>query len=165
MEEADVQELIISLSKVLPRFEDGRINYTNADIAPIVIAFVKYSDKVLLLKRSHDVENYRGKWNAVSGFLDVPGPISSKAIDEVCEEIGLSHDDVEGATCGRPYIQTDSDLSKIWITCPALITLKKLPEIKLDFENTEYKWINPEEFGNYDTTPNLPEAYSRCFIS
>ena len=33
--------------------------------------------------------------------------------------------------------------------------VQKTPEIKLNWENSEFKWIKPNEIKNYETVPEL----------
>ena len=70
----------------LPKFDDGRIDYSNSDTAPVITVFVKYKDKILLLKRSNKVNNYPSKWNTVSGYLDEVKPIKNKILEELSEK-------------------------------------------------------------------------------
>ena len=158
MEESDVQELILALSKVLPRFDDGRINYVSADLIPFVMVFVHHDGQILLLKRSLAVETYKGKWSVVTGFFDEPVPILEKALAEVREELGVIDGDIMSSFAGKPYLQTDPDVNGIWVTCPVTVTLRRKPTIKLDFEHTEYKWVTPEEVKAFETTPRLYDA-------
>ena len=52
-------ELVERLSAELPRFEDGRVDYTKSPVAPVVNCIVWYDDKILLLQRSDRVANIR----------------------------------------------------------------------------------------------------------
>jgi isopentenyldiphosphate isomerase len=132
-QDAEILKIIKEFSEKLPHFPDGRINYSNSDIAPVVTCFLKDKDKILLLKRSDKVRTYKGKWNTVAGYLDEPKTIREKALEK----------------------------HKTWITCPVLIELKNKPEIKLDWEHTEYKWINPEELISFDIVPKLDKSLRR----
>ena len=87
----------------LPRFPDGRINYTGAKKAAVLLCAVKHDDKILLLKRSDKVGNYRGKWNLVAGFLDQPRPVREKVLEEIREELGLSEEQINDITVGEPF--------------------------------------------------------------
>lgn len=51
MEESDMLDIVKNLSTKLPKFKDGRINYSKSTIAPVVNSFVKYKDKILILRR------------------------------------------------------------------------------------------------------------------
>ena len=41
-----------------------------------------------------------------------------------------------------------------WEIFPFLFEAKS-PEIKLNWENSEYRWITIEEIGNYQTVPSI----------
>ena len=47
MNEKSVLNLLKELSEKLPKFEDGRIDYSNSDKAPVITVFVKYRDDIL----------------------------------------------------------------------------------------------------------------------
>ena len=55
-QEIGALEIVKELSKTLPRFPDGRIDYSNSDVAPVVTIFVEYGNKILLLRRSDKVK-------------------------------------------------------------------------------------------------------------
>lgn len=164
MKEEDVMEMIESLGKKLPKFDDGRINYSTSDTAPVVTVFVSYNGKILLLRRSDKVLTYKGMWNAVAGYLDEPKPVRDKALEEVREELGIEADNISKVVMGEPYDLVDPKIGKTWRVCPILILLKQNPEIKLDYENTEYAWINPSELGNFETVPGLDRSLDRILF-
>jgi len=142
----------------LPRFPDGRINYTGSDKALVLTCFVMYEDRILLLKRSDKVGSYRGKWNSVAGFVDEPVPIEDKILEELREELGISPDMIGGIKVGKPYEFHDAYIKKTWLIIPCLARLEREQEIKLDWEHTDYAWIDPERIGYYDTVANLEES-------
>jgi len=145
----------------LPRFPDGRIDYSNSDKAPVLTCFVRFEDKILLLKRSERVQTYQGKWHTVAGYIDEPKPIRQKALEELEEELDIHSKDVSGFTAGEPYEFFDEGAMKSWIVHPVLVELKKKPEVRLDWEHTEFKWISPDEVEGYDTVPKLDESLKR----
>ncbi len=145
----------------LPRFPDGRIDYSASDRAPVVTCFVRFQGKILLLKRSDRVHTYQGKWNTVAGYLDEPKTIRQKALKEVEEELGIQRHDISRVITGPSYEFFDSGAQKSWLVHPVLVELKKRPEIKLDWEHTESKWISPVELASYDTVPKLEESLKR----
>ena len=162
----------LSEFKNLPRFPDGRINYTNSRKAVVVSVIVKYQDEILLLKRSNKVGNYKGKWNVVAGYLDDETPIKEKVLGEVKEETGIDKNHISKIKMFKPITIKDKLLNKIFIAYVALIELKsrkrsKLrcaspgearlwkPEIKLDWEHTEFKWVKPADITKFDVIPGL----------
>ncbi|NIQ06051.1 MAG: NUDIX domain-containing protein, partial [Candidatus Korarchaeota archaeon] len=99
----------------------------------------KYRSKILLLKRSHKVRTYRGKWFPVAGYLEELKPIRKKALEEVQEETGISGNNISSIHIGRPYEFKDPKLGVTWIDHPVLLELKNKPDIELDWEHTEYR--------------------------
>jgi len=147
----------------LPSFPDGRIDYSDSDIAPVITVFIKYKDKILLLKRSDKVRTYQGKWNTVAGYLDELKPIRNKVLEEIQEELGINEDNVLSIHIGESYEFTDIEINKTWIVQPVLAVLKNEPEVKLDLEHTECKWIKPEELKDFDTVPKLNKSLKAVF--
>ena len=161
MDENYVIAKIEEMAKKLPKFPDGRIDYSSSNYAPVVNVFLRLNGKLLILMRSNKVGNYKGKWNIISGYLDSIGPLKEKAMEEVKEELGLTIDE-SMIKPGKPYEIFDKKIKKTWLVCPFLVELKSEPEIKLDFENTEYKWIDPEELKGPDTVIGLNTGYKNC---
>ncbi len=157
----DILGLIKKLEKELPKFPDGRINYSKSKIAPVITVFVKYGDRILLLKRSDRVSTYRGKWNTVAGYLDEVKPIEEKVFEELKEEVGIDRDLVSSIRIGKVYEFYDDKIDRKWIITPVLVELKELPKIRLNEEHTEYRWIRFDEIENFDTVPNLSESLKR----
>ncbi len=94
VKEKDVLEKIKEFERTLPKFEDGRINYSGTKYAPVVLIFIMYDGKILLLKRSGKVRTYQGKWNTVAGYLDEMHPIKEKVLEELSEEIDVHEDNI-----------------------------------------------------------------------
>jgi len=107
------------------------------------------------------VRTYQGKWHTVAGYIDEPKPIRQKALEELEEELDIHSEDVAGFTAGEPYEFFDEGAKKSWIVHPVLVELKNKPEVTLDWEHTEFKWISPNEMSGYDTVPKLDESLKR----
>jgi len=163
-QEQKIIEMISEFAEKLPIFPDGRINYTNSDTSLVLTVFIKYKDKILILKRSNRVGNYPGKWNTVTGYLDETKPLIEKIMDEIQEEIGIKKDNILSHSLGEIFKFRDQKAKKTWIVHPAKVELKKKPDIKLDWEHTEYKWIKPEELKKFDTVPRLDLSLKKGLI-
>lgn len=159
--EIEINRILKEFADKLPKFPDGRIDYTNSDKAPILICFVKLQDEILILKRSDKVGVYRKRWNVVAGYLDEPKSIHEKALEEIEEELGVLRENVLRIKLGIPYEYFDKNIQKTWLIHPVLAELKRKPEIKLDWEHTNFKWINPKEITKYDLVSNLGESLKR----
>ncbi len=155
-----ITEILKELDKTLPKFPDGRIDYSKSSVALVITVFIRYKDKILLLKRSDKVSTYKGKWNTVAGYLDEIKPLEEKILEELKEEIGVEKDIISSIILGDPFEFKDERIGKKWIVTPALVELRK-PEIKLDWEHTEYRWVDPEEIRNFETVPNLDLSLKR----
>ena len=154
-------ELVKKFATELPAFPDGRIDYSNSKTAIVVTIFIKYNDKILLLKRSDKVSTYRGKWNTVAGYIDEVKPVEEKIYEELREELGIEKENIERLKLKDPFSFKDDEINRTWIINPAVVELNKKPDIKLDWEHVEYKWINPRDIDSYDTVPNLKESLKR----
>jgi isopentenyldiphosphate isomerase len=158
MNEQKILEVVKQFAERLPKFPDGRIDYSNSNVAPVVTVFVKYKEKILLLKRSDKVRVYQGKWNTVAGYLDELRPIREKVLEEIKEELEIEKDNVLSIIFGEPYQFTDKEVNKTWIVHSVLVELKEKPNIKLNWEHTDYKWIKQDELRNFDIVPKLDES-------
>tara|TARA_Y100000310_G_scaffold72523_1_gene68576 strand:- start:165 stop:653 length:489 start_codon:yes stop_codon:yes gene_type:complete len=155
-----IQELITTLSKTLPKFKDGRIDYSNSVRAPVINVFIKYKENILLLKRSDKVNSYQDKWNCVGGYLDDFQPLKDKVLEEIHEELNIQENIIKNIIFGEIHEFHDPDINKTWIIQPILVELKENPKIKLDWEHTDYKWINPNNIETYDIVPKLAKSLS-----
>ncbi len=162
MDESDVSKKREELSKIYPHFPDGRINYKDTNYAPVVTVFVMFAGEILLVKRSDKVGTYKGKWNAIAGYIDDKEPIRQKALGEVREETGITGPIIRKVIAGTPYELEDKGIGKTWLICPFIVELNSKPEIKLDFEGTEYKWIKPEQITEFDRVFGLERSYAAC---
>jgi 8-oxo-dGTP pyrophosphatase MutT (NUDIX family) len=158
-QEQNILKTIEKFARKLPKFPDGRINYSNSDTAPVATIFIKYRDKILLLKRSDEVREYKGKWNVVAGYLDEFKPFHEKILEEINEETGINESNILSIQFGKQYEFTDEKINKTWIIHPVLVELRNEPKIKLDWEHTEYKWIKPEELKIFDIVPELDKSW------
>lgn len=155
MEKTDINAKIREFHAVLPRFPDGRINFSESDSATVMNVFVKFRNKVLLLKRSDKVRAYKGLWNSIGGYLDDLKPLREKVLEELWEEIGVEEKDIKEIALKEVYTYADASINKTWITQIVVVELKAIKKIRLDWEHTQYRWIEPEELKNYDIVPHL----------
>jgi 8-oxo-dGTP pyrophosphatase MutT (NUDIX family) len=161
--EGGIIETVKRFSK-LPRFPDGRIDYTNAEAAPVITVFVKSGNKVLLLKRSGKVGHYKGKWNAIAGYLDEERPAREKVLEELREEAGIPEKQVKSIGFGEPFANKDKAIKRTWLIHPVLVEVRD-PSIRLDWEHTDYAWIKPQELTNYDHVPSLEKSLASALAT
>ena len=129
------------------------MRYTN-----IVTSIIKYQEKILLLKRSNTVKTMKNVWSGVSGVIenDDESPLSRARI-EIFEEIGIVGKNIK-LLKSNEQIKIDSQQYKnhTWNIFPFLFQVET-PEIKLNWENSEFVWIDPNNIVNYKTVPALKE--------
>lgn len=153
VDQKKLEEIFLELSKILPKFKDGRLNYTNAKRVLATTAFIFFDEKLLLLKRSEKVGSYKGRWNGISGYIDRLESVEDRMYAELSEEIGVDKENIAKIRVGVGYQFEDSNRNfSVW---PVLVVLKNKPEIKLDWEHDEYKWIDPEGLDLFETVPHL----------
>jgi 8-oxo-dGTP diphosphatase len=126
----------------------------------VVTAFLRHQGRLLLVRRSGEVGTYRGRWSAISGYLE-QGPLA-QALTEIREETGLDSEQVHLIAQGAPMEITDPELGVRWTVHPFLFDIDDPDRVRLDWENLEMRWVAPAELAHYQTVPGLAEAYRRC---
>jgi 8-oxo-dGTP diphosphatase len=127
----------------------------------VVTCFIRHRGKLLLMKRGDKVRHYRSMWGTAAGYVEEHDKdILTRALTEIREETGLDERHVVLVRQGEPYYFVDKKISIRWHIHPFLFEAKT-DSVKTDWEHTECRWINPEEFGNYETVPNLDESLKR----
>lgn len=124
----------------------------------IITCFLKKDDKILILKRSSKVKSMKGLWAGISGIIEKNEVPLQRAKIEIFEELGINDDEIK--------LLKESDEIRItspqydnheWKVYPFLFSVNN-PKIKLNWENSEYKWIRTEDISNYKTVPNLEKV-------
>ena len=121
----------------------------------IVTSFIKNKNKLLILKRSDKVRSMKGLWSGVSGIIEKGETPINRAKIEIFEEIGIIED----------KITLVKSIEKMKILSPqyenheceiiSFLFETKETKIKLNWENSDFKWINKNELKNYQTVPSL----------
>lgn len=124
----------------------------------IVTSFLKDSDKFLILKRSNRVKTMKGLWAGISGIIEKDEEPLVRAKIEIFEELGIKENNLRLITAAEKLrITSPQYQNHEWEVFPFLFEVKK-PRIKLNWENTEYKWIGKNDLKNYETVPNLEKV-------
>ena len=124
----------------------------------IVTSFITNNDKFLLLKRSEKVKSMKGLWAGVSGIIEKNETPLERAKIEIFEEVGIEESDIN-LLKSADLIRIESPQYKNheWEIFPFLFETTNT-EIKLNWENSEFKWINANELSNYETVPSLEKV-------
>lgn len=124
----------------------------------IVTSFVISQEKILILKRSNQVKSMKGLWGAVSGIIEGNEEPLHRAKVEIFEEIGVKADSIELLKAGKDMtVSSPQYPDHQWHIFPFLFKMEST-EVLLNWENSSYKWISPDEIDQYDTVPNLDEV-------
>jgi len=129
----------------------------------IVTTFLTNSDKILLLKRSQKVKTMKNLWAGISGLIEGDEKPISRAKIEIFEEVGIEDTNIklikEG---GSIVIESPQYANHQWEVFPFLFSCKNR-EIKLNWENSDSKWIEIDEINNFSTVPSLDKVLTRLF--
>lgn len=124
----------------------------------IVTSFLKNSDKILILRRSEKVKTMKGLWAGISGIIEKDEVPLERAKIEIFEELGIKEEQIKLLkSIDEIRIESPQYENHEWEIFPFLFEVND-PEIKLNWENSEYKWINPNEISNYKTVPSLEQV-------
>lgn len=126
----------------------------------VVTSFLQAEGRILLLKRSSKVGTYQGRWAAVSGFLEGAEEPLERAQIEIREEVGLDRDQISLLRAGEALRAFDEQSDTVWTVYPYLFETHS-KTIRLDWENTEYEWVDPSELRFLQTVPKLRETFDR----
>ncbi len=124
----------------------------------IVTSFITSNEKFLLLKRSEKVKSMKGLWEGVSGIIEKNEEPLQRAKIEIFEELGIKEDQIKLLkTAELMRVISPQYKNHEWEIFPFLFESNN-PEIKLNWENSEYKWISANELNNYKIVPNLEKV-------
>ena len=124
----------------------------------IVTSFIKDNEKLLILKRSDKVKSMKGMWAGISGIIEKNEEPEKRAKIEIFEEVGITEDKITLVRSAEEMrINSPQYENHEWEIFPFLFEAKN-PTIKLDWENSEFKWINVEELEKYETVPSLQKV-------
>ncbi len=125
-----------------------------------VSVFLKHKDKILILKRSEKVSTYPGNWGLIHGRLEPDEDPKKRAKKEIEEETGIK--DAKFLKEGKPFVRVDKIYDIKWRIHPFLFESNS-SKIKIDWENSDFKWIKPKELMKYGGVPGLAEDFKRIF--
>ncbi len=124
----------------------------------IVTSFIKNNDKFLILKRSKNVKTMKDLWAGISGIIEKNEIPLERAKIEIFEETGIREDQIkllkaaDEMRVGSPQYKNHE-----WEVFPFLFESKN-PVVKLNWENSDSKWILANELKSYKTVPNLEKV-------
>jgi predicted aconitase with swiveling domain/8-oxo-dGTP pyrophosphatase MutT (NUDIX family) len=133
---------------------EGTVEIPGMEERHVVTSVLRCGDKVLMLKRSQQVSTNKGRWAAVSGYIEKGEDPLAAALREVGEETG-QHSATLLKEGGLHVIRGDGVMWNIFTF------LFSVPDEKvtLDWEHTEYRWLLRSEIeGLPDRVPGLAQV-------
>ncbi len=126
----------------------------------IVTSFIQDEQKILILKRSDKVKTMKGLWAGISGIIEKDENPLTRAKIEIYEETGISEDKIKLIKSAEKLrVNSPQYENHEWEIFPFLFEAKN-PEIKLNWENSEYLWIQVDELKKYNSVPSLEKVLS-----
>ena len=124
----------------------------------IVTSFIRNNDKLLILKRSEKVKTMKGLWAGISGIIENNEIPLQRAKIEIFEEVGITEDKIKLIKSTKEMrINAPQYKNHEWEVFPFLFESEK-PNVNLNWENSEFRWIEVQELKNYDTVPSLEKV-------
>lgn len=124
----------------------------------IVTSFLVNNDKLLLLKRSNKVKTMKGLWAGISGIIENDESPLKRAKIEIFEEVGIPEEKIKLIKKGKQLrVNSPQYKNHEWEVFPFLFKVEN-PVIKLNWENSEFKWIKKEELTKFQTVPSLDKV-------
>ena len=115
----------------------------------VVACVLRHAGRIALLKRSQAVGSSPGRWHCVTGFVEDGASPLDQALTEIDEETGLGPDLVRLAAAPPPIRIERPEQGWTWIIHPFLFDTAS-PELRLDWEHDEYRWIDPPDLATTD---------------
>lgn len=124
----------------------------------IVTSFIRENEKLLILKRSNKVKSMKGLWAGISGIIEKNETPLERAKIEIFEEVGIKEEDTRLVKAAKEMrISSPQYENHEWEIFPFLFEVRN-PIIKLNWENSEFKWIKVDEMEKYETVPSLQKV-------
>ncbi len=130
--------------------ETGEMELPHVEQVDVVTCILRFKERILILKRSQRVSTNQGMWAGVSGYIEEGEIPLETARKEIIEETGIA--DFELVRSGE-ILKVRSG-PWIWCIHPFLFEAQG-PDVTIDWEHTEYRWIEPEDIDHGTTVPGF----------
>ena len=121
----------------------------------IVTSFLAHNDKILVLKRSQQVRTMKGLWSGISGIIENNETPIKRAKIEIFEEVGIKEQNIKLIKSGSEvFVESPQYKNHQWVISPFLFQTE-ISDIKLNWENSEFRWIHVNELKEFNTVPSL----------
>jgi 8-oxo-dGTP pyrophosphatase MutT (NUDIX family) len=123
----------------------------------VVTCFLRRGDRILVLKRSMGVATNKGRWAGVSGYVEPGETPRETAYKEMEEEVSATAEQLELVREAPPLTLLDEEHDTTWVVHPFLFDDLGVG-VKLDWEHTEFAWIDPIQLAALDTVGGLDKT-------
>jgi len=131
----------------------GTVELPDVRAKRVVSAILENRGRILLVLRSQDVGSFRGRWSAISGYIEGREAPKARAIQEAREETGMKA--LKFLAAGRTILTRDDGTA--FVVHPFLFEVPSR-RVRLDWENVEHRWVRPEDVDRFDTVPRLKDV-------
>ena len=129
--------------------------------ARVATAVLTNCGRVLLVRRSVQMDTMPGVWSCVSGVVEGGEAAVDRALAEIREETGMAPSDVSLLRTGGPLLVEDPAGGRRpragWEVVPFLFEARSW-RVRLNWENSDYAWVGRSGLGAYETVPRLAEV-------
>jgi len=121
----------------------------------IVTSFLKHNNKILILKRSQKVKSMKELWAGISGIIENNELPINRAKIEIFEEVGIKQEYIKLIKSSNEItVESPQYANHQWIIFPFFFKTDT-NDIKLNWENSEFRWIDIQELKEFNTVPSL----------
>jgi 8-oxo-dGTP pyrophosphatase MutT (NUDIX family) len=97
-------------------------------------------------------------WAGVSGIIENNEDPLYRAKKEILEETGITENQIQLIrAASQMSMDSPQYVNHEWLIFPFLFSVKE-PRIRLNWENSEYRWITPSEMTKFQTVPSLEKV-------
>jgi isopentenyldiphosphate isomerase len=146
--------------KFIPK--PGQVDFTNIRRCPVINCVVQFKEKILLVKRSSDMNYYPNVWHGIAGFLDDNLGVENKVREELRGELGLTEKNIVSIKLGDAIEVEAPQYNKTWIINTVLAVVNT-DKVQLDWEAQEYIWVKPNEVIRFDLLPGFEKVIGMFF--
>ena len=128
----------------------------------IVAAVLTHQDQLALLRRSKLVTGDVGRWNCITGFLDLDREPFSQALTEVEEEAGIAKRHLR--LLGSSVLNLKGADGRVWrVHAFHFDSLTK--NLTLNWENDACTWLYPQQLDELSTVSWFANILDACGLS
>lgn len=131
----------------------GTVSVPGVTERPVVSAFLENRGRFLVLRRGRRVGSFRGRWSAVSGFLEGDEPAAARARREILEETGIR----KARLVATAPVLWARDGDAAFAIHPFLFRVDTR-RVRLDWENLEARWVPASAVRSLNAVPRLDEV-------